>query len=207
MRAICSRTLRALYFIFQLAVARGERGFLCKPYGGQYSNQTSGDQVQCVVTGLAAWRPMASPDERALIDEMTVAFADHQIEVDFDALHGYFAHPRGKWGWEYKDWSDALIFAPLLHLAWNSSGDEKYLAAIRRWYNHCGLEKRAGKAGRRSGESVSRFTGLPNAVPAVADDGIRPAESCPVAKSPAGCFHDLPDRDSGRRNELVFVGV
>ncbi len=142
-RAICSRTLRALYYIFQLAVAKGERGFLCKPYGGQYSNQTSGDQVQCVVTGLAAWRPLASPDERALIDEMTVAFADHQIEVDFDALHGYFAHPRGKWGWEYKDWTDAMIYVPLLHLAWNTTGDEKYLAAIRRWYDHCGLEKRA----------------------------------------------------------------
>ena len=139
--AICARTLRAIQYIHGLAVEKGERGFLCKPYGGVYSNQSSGDQVQCVLTGLAAYRPIAPPQDREIIDRLTRDFADHQIEVDYDALNGYFAYPRGTWNWSHKDWGDGLIYAPLLHLAWNSTGDPKYLSEIRRWYDHCGLDK------------------------------------------------------------------
>lgn len=140
--AICARTLRAIQYIHHLAVEKGERGFLCKPYGGEYSNQTSGDQMQCVLAGLAAYRPIAPPQDREIIDRLTRDFADHQIEVDYDALHGYFAYPRGTWNWSHKDWGDGLIHAPLLHLAWNSTGDPKYLHEIRRWYDHCGLDKK-----------------------------------------------------------------
>ncbi|MBN2292555.1 MAG: hypothetical protein JXM70_09030, partial [Pirellulales bacterium] len=129
-------------YIHDLAAAEGERGFLCKPYGGRYSNQTSGDQVQCVVVGLAAYRPIALPEDRTIIDTLIRSFADHQIETDYDALHGYFSYPPGTWNWSHKDWGDAIIYLPLLRLAWNSSGDVKYLSEMKRWYDHCGLDKR-----------------------------------------------------------------
>ncbi len=141
--ALCRRTLRAIQYIHDLAAKKGEPGFLCKPYGGVYSNQSSGDQVQCVVVGLAAYLPVAPPEDRAMIDKLIGSFANHQIAIDYDALHGYFAYPRGTWGWESKDWGDGLIYAPLLHLAWNSSGDPKHLREIDRWYKHCGLDKKS----------------------------------------------------------------
>ena len=61
--AICRRTLAALKYIYTLPIEKGEKGFLCKPYGGVYSNQSSGDQLQCVVWGLAAYRPVAPPED------------------------------------------------------------------------------------------------------------------------------------------------
>ena len=160
--AICRRTLGALKYIHDLAVQKGERGFLTKPYGGKYSNQTSGDQVQCVVVALATYRPIALPEDRAIVDELTRDFADHQIEVDYDALHGYFAHPRGKWGWEHKDWGDGLIYTPLLHLAFNSTGDPKYIREVHRWYKHCGLDKKWSPPGKTfSGSPACRMLYLP----------------------------------------------
>jgi hypothetical protein len=154
--AICRRTLLAIKYIHDLAANRGEAGFLCKPYGGTYSNQTSGDQLQCVVVGLAAYLPVAPPNDRAIIDKLMGSFADHQIATDYQPLHGYFAYPRGEWGWKHWDWGDGLIWSPLLYLAWNNTGDPKYLREIDRWYKHCGLEKRTPPpSGKTIGGSAS----------------------------------------------------
>jgi hypothetical protein len=140
--AICQRTLLAIKYIHDVAAEKGEPGFLCKPYGGVYSNQTSGDQVQAVVQGLVAYRPIAPPEDRALIDKLIRSFADHQIKVEYQCLHGYFAYPRNAWSWKDWNWNDGFIYATLLHSAWNSSGDPKYVREIRRWYQHCGLDKK-----------------------------------------------------------------
>ena len=55
----CRRTLRALKTIYDLGAQAVEPGFLCKPYGGKASNQTSPDQLQCVSSGLDAYRRIA----------------------------------------------------------------------------------------------------------------------------------------------------
>jgi hypothetical protein len=141
--AICRRTLGAIKYIHDVAAKKGEPGFLCKPYGGVYSNQTSGDQVQSVLVGLAAYRPIAPPEDRALVDKLICSFADHQIKVDYECLHGYFAYPRKAMGWKnWTSWSDGLIFTTLMHAAWNSSGYPVYVQEIRRWHDHCGLKNK-----------------------------------------------------------------
>ena len=111
--AICRRTLGALKYIHSLGVSRGERGFLCKPYGGVYSNQSSGDQLQSVTWGLAAYRSIAPPEDLVEIDQMMKDFADYAIRTEYVSPHGYFgvtgAELRSRW--EYS-WSRAVIFLP-----------------------------------------------------------------------------------------------
>lgn len=139
--AICRRTLGALKHIYTLPIEKGERGFLCKPYGGVYSNQTAGDQVQCVVWGLAAYRDVAPPADVADIDMMTVDFARHQIQTQYVNLHGYFGRTADEMRQEAAaqpaKWSKAVIYLPLLYLAWYGSGDDQFAREIARWHETC----------------------------------------------------------------------
>ena len=148
--AICRRTLGGLKFIHALAVAKGERGFLPKPYGGAYSNQTSGDQVQCVTWGLAAYRAIAPREDRADIDMLTADFARWEIKTGYISPHGYFAYSPevlrrqifGDEAWSKADWTHAIIYVPLLNLAWQGTGDARFVNEIRRWYEACETDTR-----------------------------------------------------------------
>ncbi|WP_425395803.1 hypothetical protein [Aeoliella sp.] len=146
--AICRRTFGGLKYIYTLAVEQGEPGFLTKPYGGVYSNQTSGDQLQCVAWGLTAYRPIAPPEDLADLDRMTRDFALHQMDTDYTNLHGYFgrsrqdlveANAKRQWGW-YR----SIIFLPALYLAWDGTGDDRFAEEIER------LNAKAGDSNLRA---------------------------------------------------------
>jgi hypothetical protein len=134
--AICRRSLAALKYIYMLAVEKGERGFLCKPYGGVYSNQGGADQLQCATWGMAAYREIAPPEDVADIDMMTRDLAEHQMKTNYIDIHGYFgrtAEDRRKEALEKPGECEKTIETlPLLYLAWYGSGDEKFLQEIER---------------------------------------------------------------------------
>ena len=151
--AICRRTLGALEYIHALPIERGERGFLTKPYGGAYSNQTAPDQLQCVTWGLAAYRDIAPPADVSDIDTMIRDFAEFEIRTQYISPHGYFAYtPQelradifGDADWsklKQGGWDRAIIYLPLFNLAWQGTGDPRYLAQIRRWYDACDTSAR-----------------------------------------------------------------
>ena len=142
--AICRRTLAALRYIHELGVEKGERGYMCKPYGGVYSNQSSGDQVQCILVGLAAYRPIAPPDDLAAIDGILVDMAEFDVKWNYVSPHGYFGYTHESLvetilgeNWINATWSYAIIHTPLLYLAWRAAGDPRYLREIGRWYEAC----------------------------------------------------------------------
>lgn len=143
---IARRTLAALKYIYTLPIEKGERGMLCKPYGGVYSNQSSGDQAQCVTWGLAAYRPVAPARDLTDIDTMTKDFAEYQIKTDYIQPHGYFAlsadELRARGPRSFHTWNRAVIYLPLLNLAWRGTGDPKFAEEIQRWYKVCGEEKK-----------------------------------------------------------------
>ena len=134
--AICRRTLGALKYIYSLGVEKGERGFLSKAYGGVYSDQTSGDQLQCVTWGLAAYRGIAPLEDRAMIDMMTRDFAAHQMETDYINLHGYFGRSaedlRKEAAAKPWDWNKSIIYLPTLYLARSGNNDPKFSREIQR---------------------------------------------------------------------------
>ena len=141
--AICRRTLGALKYIYSLPLAKGEKGFLCKPYGGVYSNQTSGDQMQCVAWGLAAYRPIAPPEDLVQIDTMTKDFADFLIKTGYIPFHGYFGRSAEDLRSEpdkKENWNGAIIHLPMLYLAWQGSGEPKFAKEIQRWYDVAGRD-------------------------------------------------------------------
>ena len=122
----------------------GERGYMCKPYGGVYSNQSSGDQVQCILVGLAAYRSISPPEDLAVIDEILVDMAEFDIKWEYVSPHGYFGYTYESLvksilgeNWINAGWSYAIIHTPLLYLAWQATGDPKYLREIERWYEAC----------------------------------------------------------------------
>jgi hypothetical protein len=144
--AICRRTVGALKHIYTLPIKRGQKGFLCKPYGGVYSNQSSGDQLQCVAWGLAAYRPLATPEDLADIDIMTADFARFAMKNSYTSPSGYFGRSASELKAEQKnqsmDWRRATIFLPILYLAWQGSGDPEFAQEIDRIYDEAGSEKR-----------------------------------------------------------------
>ncbi|MSO22261.1 MAG: hypothetical protein EXQ58_03185 [Acidobacteria bacterium] len=140
---MCRRTFGALKTIYDLG-AQDEPGFVTKPYGGKYSRQSSGDQVQCLGVGLEAYRHIAPPADRAVLDEMLRHLADFQIKYRYAPKHGYFAHSSGPATaqTESHEWSDALIYIPLLRLAWEATGDARYLRENEIWYKCCGVDEK-----------------------------------------------------------------
>ena len=143
--AICRRTLGALKYIYTLPIEKGEKGFLCKPYGGVYSNQSAPDQLQCVTWGLAIYRPIAPPEDLVDIDTMTRDFAKYQMGIDYIEPHGYF----GRTGEDLRreastkqNWNRAIIFLPLLNLAWRGTGDREFADEIQRWYEVCAKDNK-----------------------------------------------------------------
>ncbi len=141
---ICRRTLGALKYIHALGVEKGERGYMCKPYGGVYSNQTSGDQVQCILVGLAAYRPIAHREDVAVVDEILADMAEFEMKWNYVSPHGYFGYTRESQvesilgeNWINARWPYGIIHAPLLYLAWQATGDPKFLREIERWYDAC----------------------------------------------------------------------
>jgi hypothetical protein len=44
--------------------------------------------------------------------------------------------------WSKVTWSYAAIFVPQLLLAWQASGDPRFLREVERWYGTCGLDQR-----------------------------------------------------------------
>ncbi|MDA0347305.1 MAG: hypothetical protein O3C20_07870 [Verrucomicrobia bacterium] len=143
---ICRRTLRALQYIYNLAVEKGEKGFLCKPYGGVYSNQTSSDQMQCVVWGLAAYYPVAPPEDLKIIHTLAEDFATFAIYTDYIPIHGYFARSaediRASRGPNLYTWTNAAIYLPLMHLAWEATGDTAFAETIERFIDLSVKEER-----------------------------------------------------------------
>jgi hypothetical protein len=139
--ALCRRTLAALKYIYMLAVEKGEKGFLCKPYGGVYSNQGGADQLQCATWGLAAYRDIAPPEDLADIDLMTKDFAEHQLKTQYIDLHGYFGRTHEDRRKEAAEkpghFEKAIETLPLLHLAWYGSGDDTFVREIARLHAAC----------------------------------------------------------------------
>ena len=136
--AICRRTLAALKHIYDMGAEFDEPGFLTKPYGGVATTQTSGDQLQCVTVGLAAYRHIAGPEDTRTIDEMFTGFADYEIRQGYRPKPGgYFATTWEPWDWTKGDWSYALIYVPVLYHAWLATNEPRYVDEIQRWYRAC----------------------------------------------------------------------
>lgn len=137
--AICRRTFGALKYIYTLPIEKGERGFLCKPYGGQYSNQGGRDQLQTVIWGLLAYRPIAPPPDVADLDTMVRDFADFALKVPNVSPHGYFNLNAEEYRkqWRSDAWDRAISFLPLFYLAWQVTGDDRFATEIQRWYDDC----------------------------------------------------------------------
>ena len=136
--AICRRTLAALKHIYDMGAEFDEPGFLTKPYGGVATTQTSGDQLQSVTVGLAAYRHIAGPEDTRTIDEMFTGFADYEIRQGYcPKPGGYFAHTFETWDWTKGGWVYALIYVPVLYHAWLATNEPRYLDEIQRWYSAC----------------------------------------------------------------------
>jgi len=147
--AICRRTFAGLKYIYGLTAAQGERGRLCKPYGGVWSNQSSPDQTQCVTWGLAAYRSTAPPGDLADYNKIIMEVAEYNIKADYDRNdphgHMYFGWTRemlSKTNFSIFDLSYTVIFFPQLNLAWQATGDSKFLSETQRYYGACDLDKK-----------------------------------------------------------------
>jgi hypothetical protein len=111
---------------------RFERGFLPKPHGGMrraaYSHEISVDQYIKCIAALVAWRCFAAASLARRIDRALVDMADYHLCRDF-------THPRRECMIvtpENRTHGIAL-FIPMLHLAHQITGDERYRRALPRF--------------------------------------------------------------------------
>lgn len=71
-----AKAFRSIDNIFKLAEAEGQRGYLCKPYYGRLSKETSVDQYCAVMMGLWEYREIAPQKARQRVEELLPAMAD-----------------------------------------------------------------------------------------------------------------------------------
>jgi hypothetical protein len=116
-----AKAFRSLDLIFQLAEAAGQPGYLCKPYDGKLSAETSFDQYTCAMLGMWAYREFAPRETRARIDALLPAMADWWRERDY--VRTTFGVTLNML--RYSVYTPG--FALLNHLAYSVSGDPKHL--------------------------------------------------------------------------------
>ncbi len=113
----CFLGLRKVYELSQSVAP----GFVCKPYGGVVSDETSSDQAQYMVNGFDLYYPFATADEQAFIREAVVKIADFWMGRDYN--YKYYSHPL--------QWQRNRFFG-FLKLAEKYSGEAKYAEERRR---------------------------------------------------------------------------
>ncbi|MHB9106566.1 MAG: hypothetical protein ACYDCO_05860 [Armatimonadota bacterium] len=82
-----AKAFRSLDRVFQLTEAAGHRGYLCKPYHGRVSTQTSPDQYIFSLIPMWNYREIAPKETRERIDYLLPAMADwwreHNYRINF----------------------------------------------------------------------------------------------------------------------------
>lgn len=74
--ANAAKAFRSIEIIYELGVANGQTGFLCKPYNSTFSHETSPDQYVPIMCGLWEYGELCDDATRARIDEILPAMSD-----------------------------------------------------------------------------------------------------------------------------------
>jgi hypothetical protein len=122
------KAFRSLELIYQMGVAAGKPGWMCKPYGFRPSPQTSGDQYLDACWGLWTFHQIASGDERRRIEQMFISFADYWKSVDY-VLSYFGSH------WDQKGETGAYnaVYAMINACAYSFSRSPRHLREFERW--------------------------------------------------------------------------
>ncbi len=122
-----AKAFRSIDHIFKLTEAAGHKGYLCKPYDGRVTKETSPDQYFAVMMGLWAYREMAPKEARERIDHLLPAMADWWRERKYN-IKFFEMDMTGS------DANDAhnLGHTAMHQMAYLITGDPKYLREAQR---------------------------------------------------------------------------
>ena len=114
------RTFKGIVKVYEMSQVIAP-GFYCKPWGGAVTDETSSDQYIYSMTGLDAYYPIASDQEKEMIRRMIPAM------VEFWLSHNY----EWKFLGENMQWQQTR-FIGFMALAYKYSGDPKYEKEMER---------------------------------------------------------------------------
>lgn len=150
----CRRALNAIRTISELAPAENF-GWLCKPFGGKISPESSPDQNICAMAGLYSFLPFATTEERLWITTLIAAVASHWEKINYTIDFG-----DAVWDLQY-DVSHMRIFLLANQLAYHLTGKINFKTVAAK------LEDRYGEP---VGEMVSLYDTFTNIHPGYFDD-------------------------------------
>ncbi len=112
------RTFKGFWHVAEIG-KKLEFGYLPKIYGNRFSTETSTDQYLYILNSLDEYRRMdeCSAEERAKIEDLIVAAVEFWRKRNYH--YTYFVFENMKW--------PPLRFPSFLALAYNVTGDKKYL--------------------------------------------------------------------------------
>jgi hypothetical protein len=116
-----AKAFRSIDRIFKLAEAEGHKGYLCKPYYGRVSKETSVDQYCAVMMGLWEYRKIAPQKARERIDVLLPAMADWWRERKY-AIRFFDVPTSGS----DSDPTHNPAFTAMNQMAYLITGDSKY---------------------------------------------------------------------------------
>lgn len=134
-----ARAFHSLELIYELGVQAGTPGWMCKPYGFRWSNQTSADQYADACWGLYSYYAVAPPAHRQRIEVMLIAFADYWRGVDYTL--SYFGK---EWCQRNEPGYSNAVMMLINVLAYHFSGDPVYRQEAEWFRDHQHWIERSG---------------------------------------------------------------
>jgi len=116
-----AKAFHSIDYIFKLTEAAGHRGYLCKPYDGQVSKETSPDQYFAVANGLWNYRSIAPKAAKERIDFLLPAMIDWWRERKYTITFFDMEFPAT----DSNEWHNPSMTAMNL-MAYLITGDMKY---------------------------------------------------------------------------------
>lgn len=127
----CRRAWNSLDTIFRMTEAQGHRGYLCKPWGGKVTNETTPDQYLFGFMGWWTYREVCvrigDKATQARVDELIVASADWWRERDYCLTS--FDQPMNA---RDRTSENNPGFTAMNQMAFLATGDQKYLIEAAR---------------------------------------------------------------------------
>lgn len=148
------RVLHCLRQVYDMSARVKEPGWLCKPYGGKPSNESTNDQYGGAIGGLRELARLPVHPLAAEARRLAVSLCDFWLRHDYDCPS--YGRPAARWMGP-NQWG--LVSMAFIRVAYQLTGDDKYARETERACR----EEKCDQAEPRSGSFLKNpFPDRPN---------------------------------------------
>lgn len=137
-----ARVFSSIQYLSTLSEEASEPGWLCKPYGGRASQESSCDQYGAILGGLRKLALLEDHPDSANANILAVRLVDYWIDHDYRCP--FHRRPDHRWMGRHQ-WG--LVTMAFVRLAYELTGDPKYARESERLCREEGCDRPNSRSG------------------------------------------------------------